>query len=122
MAVPGSNLLNRAFKLIAKQTFTYYAFVSRAVNSVGYQNATYADPETLKGSVQPVPNRLYEFMGLDLQKNYYNIYVSNNVIDIKRDVSGDYVIYNSKKLQCESITAWFEADGWNQILAVQVQS
>lgn len=120
MTVPGSNLLNRAFGLIAQQSFDYYAYVSRSVNAVGYQNAVYADAQALKGSVQPVPRRLYEYMGLDLQKNYYNIYVSKSAVDVRRDVSGDYVIYNDARFNCESLTAWYAADGWVQILAVEV--
>lgn len=122
MTVPGSNLLNRALRLIASQTFDYYRFISRAAGATGLFVASYDDPLTLKGSIQPVPRRLYEALGLDLTKNYYNIYVSKSVLDVRRDVSGDYVIYNAQKFQCESITAWFAADGWVAIMAVQVQN
>lgn len=122
MAVPGSNLLSRAFKLISRQEITYYSFLSRSANAIGLLNATYDDPVTLYGSVQPVARRLYEQYGLDLQKNYFTIFVEQNTIDVRRDVSGDYAIFDGMKLQCESITAWYSLDGWVQILSVQVQS
>lgn len=122
MTVPGSNLLKRAFKLIAQQTFDYYSFVSRTPNAIGYLNATYADPVTLKGSVQPVPRRLYEAMGLDFQKDYVTLYIPKDAIDVARNVSGDYFVYGAQKFQCESKTNWFRQDGWDAILAVMVQS
>lgn len=122
MTVPGSNLLKRAFNLIARQSFDYYPYVSRTLTSNKLYKATYGQARHLKGSVQPVSRKLYEAMHLDFQKNYYNIYVPTDVIDVRRDVSGDYFVFNGMKLQAESITAWYQMDGWVAVLTVQVQS
>ncbi len=120
MTVPGSNLLNRAMQLLGKQSFSYYAFSARAPMANGVLVPFYSAPVTLTGSIQAVPRRLYEIYGLDLQKYYYTVYVSQNVLDVARDVSGDQIMFNSLRLQCESKTDWFAMDGWDAILAVQV--
>src|SRR5580692_4896145 len=102
MGVPGINLLNMALTIIAKQTLSYYQFVSRAPNAVGQDLTVYADPVNLVGSWQPVPRHLYDIYGLDLQKDYFTFYSSNNILDIQRDISGDQLIFMGKRYQVVS--------------------
>jgi hypothetical protein len=118
--IPGSNILAQAHRLIGFACFQYLAFKSRVTGATGLDVATYAKAVMVNGSVQPVPRRLYEYLGLDLQKNYYNVFAPNDIIDVERDISGDQIVYQGMKLQCESATRWFGIDGWNQILCVQV--
>jgi len=99
---------------------SYYAFSARVTNDVGYDVPTYATAKTLYGSVQVVPRTLYQHMGLDLQKNYINVYTSNAISDIKRNISGDQIAFNGSRYQCESITNWHGVDGWVSILCVEV--
>lgn len=121
MIIPGSNILNQALTVIARQSFTYEAFVSRSTNSIGMLNAVYATPVTLTGSVQPVPRNRYESYGLNFQKNYYMVFIAQNSIDTARDVTGDRIIFLTKTFQVESKTDWFGIDGWDALLCVQVQ-
>ncbi len=116
--IPGQNLLNMALTVIAKQPIQYYQFAGRTLNSIGQDVTTYLDPFTIYGSFQPVPRNLYEAYGLDLQKEYYNLYVSQDVLDVLRDVSGDQIIFNNSRFQCESNNDWFALDGWKGILCV----
>ena len=118
--IPGSNILSAALSIIGAQSFTYHAFVSRSTNAVGYDVPVYAAGVATTGSVQPIPRVLYEQYGLDLQKNYVNFFVSKSVVDITRDVSGDYFVYNNKRFQCQSKTDWFAQDSWVQILCVEI--
>ncbi len=118
--IPGSNLLNMAFTLIAKQTVSYYQYTSRAPNAVGQDITTYAAPVSLAGSFQAVPRKLYELYGLDLQKSYYTFYASSNLLDIARNVSGDQIVYNSRRYQIESANDWFAMDGWKGVLCVDI--
>lgn len=118
--IPGSNLLAMALRVIAAQSFTYNAFLSRALTSVGQYVATYKAPITVQGSVQPVPRELYTQYGLDFQRNYVIFYAPINTLDIKRDVSGDQIIFGCSSYQCVSITNWFRQDGWDGVLAVEV--
>lgn len=118
--IPGQDLLNMALTVIAKQPMLYYHALGRIQNSIGQDITQYGQSVTIYGSWQPVPRSLYEQFGLDFQKDYFRLYTSNNVIDVGRDVSGDQVVFNGERYQCESNTKWFELDGWNGILCVHV--
>lgn len=120
--IPGSNLLNLALSVIARQQFQYFQFLSRAQNAIGQDIATYAAPLSLSGSVQPVPRELYHDNGLDFQRNYFLFYVSENVIDPRRDVSGDIMNFAGNTYQCISENDWFPIDGWTGVLCVQVEN
>lgn len=120
--IPGSNILQAALQVIARSSFCYYAFESRTPNAVGQDVTTYAAPVTLQGSVQPVPRSLYQQYGLDFQRNYVNVYVSQTVLDVTRDVSGDQILFNGRTYQCVSVTPWSAIDGWSAVLCVQVPS
>jgi hypothetical protein len=118
--IPGSNLLRQAFRVIAKQQFTYEKFLSRSKGANGLLVPTYAPAVAKMGSVQPVPRTMYEAMGLDFQKNYFTVYVTMDMQDLARDVSGDRITWDCTTLQVESKTDWFKVDGWIGLLAVQV--
>lgn len=118
--IPGSNLLNMAFSIIARQAITYYKATGRTLNDVGQDVTTYAPGIVVLGSFQPVPRRLYEIYGLDLQKDYFTFYASKNIIDVTRDVSGDQLAFNGDRFQCESNNDWFAIDGWKGVLCVRI--
>ena len=118
--VPGQNLLRMAFQIIAQQTLQYYQFASRALNSVGQDVTVYAAPVNMLGSWQPIPRNLYQSYGLDLQRDYFTFYTSNNVLDITRDVSGDQVAFRSRRYQVQSANDWFQLDGWKAIVCVDL--
>ncbi|ENG2644832.1 hypothetical protein ABTQ74_002860 [Salmonella enterica subsp. enterica serovar Banana] len=120
--IPGSNLLNLALGVIGSQTLEYHAFTGRQTNAAGYDIAEYADPAPVVGSFQPVPRAQYANLGLDYQKTYWNFYVSADLLDVARDVSGDQLVFNGKRYQCESITPWRSIDGWNAVLCSETGS
>ena len=120
--IPGQNLLNMALTVIQRQTITYYQYVSRSLNAVGQDVTVYAAPVSIVGSWQPVPRQLYMSYGLDLQKDYFTFYTSNNLLDIERDVSGDQLVFNGARYQCQSNNDWFALDGWKGILCVKIES
>ena len=120
IGIPGQNLLNMALTLIAKQTIQYYQFNARSLNSVGQWLTTYDSVINLVGSWQPVPRQLYEKYGLDLQKDYFTFYTSNNLLDITRDVSGDQIAFMGRRYQVESDNDWYQLDGWKGVLCVDL--
>lgn len=120
MKVPSGNILNAALSVIQKQAFTYFAFTSRKTNEIGLDVANYALGVDAMGSAQPVPRNVYQNLGLDFQRTYFNFFVPSKIIDINRDVSGDQFEYNGQRFQCLSNTPWFGIDGWNQVLCVAV--
>jgi hypothetical protein len=87
---------------------------------VGEWLTTYNIPLTVYGSFQPVPKRLYEELGLDLAKSYYVFYSLQRIIDIKRDVSNDQLLYMGERFQCESNTGWYREDGWDAVLCCKL--
>ena len=122
MSVPGCNLLSMASRIIAQKSFTYLQYLSRSTNGIGMQVPVYASPVPLRGSIQPIPRELMMTLGLDLTKHYENIYVSNRLIDIRRDVSSDKFQFDGATFQGLSMTKWIDLDGWNAILVVEVPS
>jgi hypothetical protein len=120
MKVPGQNLLNMALSVIGKQTFSYNAYTGRVIGANGMLIAAYAASVTVQGSVQPVPRRLFEQMGLDLQSNYSFFFVPQAVFDVGRDSSGDQFIYNNQTWQLLSRTPWSAVDGWDSVLCIEV--
>src|ERR1700749_3090975 len=122
MIVPGSNLLASALSIITSQPFNYNSISSRASQPNGQYLNAYNAPVTLRGSVQPVPHDIAVQEGLELQSNYINVYVSQSVLDVGRDVAGDLITYNGNNYQVLSRTPWDAVDGWDQFLAIQVQN
>lgn len=118
--IPGSNLLNMAMTLIAAQTVSYYAFTGRTTNEIGIDVPAWAAPVDMRGSLQPVPRNLYQVNGLEYEKNYFTFYTSANILDVRRDVSGDNMAFNGMRLQVISSNDWFAMDGWVGVLCVQV--
>lgn len=118
--IPGSNILNTALSVIAKSPFNYYAFSTKTVQSNGQYLNNYAAPQALLGSVQPVPRSLYQEYGLDFDKFYQKFFVSQDVIDVSRDVSGDLIQFQGNMYQCQSVTPWYGIDGWVEVLTIQV--
>lgn len=109
-----------ALSAIARQKFQYIPYSSRTLQSNGQWLSEYGTPVDMSGSVQPVSRQLYEQMGLDLQKDYINVYVAKNALDVDRDVSGDQLIFNGNYYQVVSKTDWFAMDGWDALLCVRV--
>lgn len=121
MSVPGDNLLLDALDLIASQTVIYERFNAAAVNAAGIAVPAYDAPVTVTlGSFQAVSKERYQYLGLDLQKDYALWYVPASVVGTERDSKGDRVTYNGRLWQLESTTNWFGQDGWMQVQCVDI--
>jgi len=120
MTVFDSNILEDALDVIGRQSMIYTAYSSRAKNAVGMFAPTYVLGITVEGSIQPIPRELYEKMNLDFQKNYATIFVSKNVVDVARNVSGDKFSYAGREYLAQSRTDWFYQDGWDAILCIEI--
>ena len=118
--IPGSNLLNLAMSVIQKAQLGYSAYVGRTLAANGDYVPAYASAVMIGGSIQPIKRNLYEHMGLDFDKNYVNVFVPNNVLDVQRASAGDQFTFNNRTFQVLSNEAWFEMDGWDQVLCVEV--
>lgn len=118
--IPGQNILNMALSVIGRQEFLYRRFLKRATDEYGIDQAQYAEPITVSGSVQPVARSLYTFLGLEFTKSYWNFFLPRAVMDVKRDASGDQFDFCGKTYQVISRTPWASIDGWDQVLCVEL--
>lgn len=110
--VPGSNLLDDATTVISTIEVQYQKYMSRVKNAVGQWVSAYADPVGKQASVQAVPRQTYNQLGLDLQKQYVNLFISLDVTDLDRDVTGDrFTLPDGRLYQLESQTDWYGIDG-----------
>lgn len=120
MMVPGSNLLSMALSAIQPQTIAHHAWTGRTVDDAGEYVTAYADPVDIEGSMQAVNKKLYQTLGLNLAKNYAQLYTSANVRPTSRDRSGDLMEYASRWWLAESDMDWSAQDGWRKLLCVEV--
>lgn len=118
--VPGSNLLNRALRLVGSKTVAYSSFAGRELNDVGIYVPLFSNVVEVIGSVQAVPRSVYQSIGLDWQKNYVMFYTTKIVIDVERSKAGDRFVHDGKTWQVLSQTDWSPIDGWTGALAVQI--
>ena len=121
MIVPSSNLLNAAFAVIARQPFLLLRQGARVLNGIVIYETQYLAPQPLSGSIQAVNRSVYQREGLDFQKNYIEIFVSTDVIDLSRDYAGDLIEWNNRRFQITSNFEWFNIDGWVQFRAVEIE-
>jgi len=120
MNIPGANLLGIALRVIQPQTLSHEAFVSREPNSAGDFVSVYAAPVDIQGSMQAVNKKLYQELGLNLAKNYSQLYTQANVQPTARDREGDRITFGGKVWLCESDMNWGVVDGWRKLLCVEV--
>jgi hypothetical protein len=104
--------LDDATQVIDTLTIQYVKYLGRVKNAVGQWISSYATPVDVQASVQAVPRTTYNQLGLDLQKQYVNVFVSLDVTDLDRDVSGDqFILPDGRRYQLESQTDWYGIDG-----------
>lgn len=118
--IPGSNLLKKASRVIRFQPVPYYRYGSRTQNANFVWVTGFAASTIIAMSVQRVPRDKYIQLGLELQRNYINLFASLDLVDIRRDATGDQVVWAGRLYQIESQGTWFEQDGWAKAIAVDV--
>lgn len=109
-----------AMQVVGSQSFKYIKFKSRETNSIGIDESVYESPRYITGQVQAVPHELFEKYGLDFTKSYLMFYVSKDILDIQRGVSGDRFEFENNTYQAEKETDWRAINGWTAVLSVKV--
>lgn len=89
------------------------------LNSVGIYAPSYEEqPVTIEASCQAVSLNSYVQLGLDFNKKYINVYLSDDLGIFGRNMAGDKIIVGSKQYEVHSDLDWFEFDGWKGVLCV----
>lgn len=120
MFVPGANLLRLAARVIQQQPVMWQAWQTRTRNATGQWVNIYAAPVAIEGSFQPINRQAYIALGLDLSKNYANLYTPQVIRTTERDSSPDLLSYNGKLYQAMSAIDWNGQDGWGTYVVVEV--
>lgn len=120
MNVPGVNVLGLALAVISPQGFHLFPFVGNVRQPTGVDLPTYGSAKPSQGSIQPVPRRNYETLGLDMAKEYVTLFTPVPVRAIERDGAGDVFVYGGKYYHAQDRTNWLQQDGWNEVLGVAI--
>ena len=119
--IPGINVLGIAFGAIAQQTVRHLVATGRTQNAVGSWVTTYATPVAVRASWQPVDAKKYEQLGLDMAKEYHNIWLKSPVTGIQRGKSPDRFIGPDNRLhEVVVIKDWYGQDGWSEVMVIDV--
>lgn len=120
------NVLNPAMAATAilgcNQTFLFYKRLSSVVDDMGRDVPQYDAPLSLTGSIQAVPNKMYEQLGLNLDKNYKTVFCSALIRSIAEEIQPDRIVYNSKTYDVVENKNWYETNGYTKLLIVENKS
>lgn len=103
------------------KTFQYYRYKETIVDNMGRDVPQYADPKPVTGSVQAVSNKMYEQLGLDLNKNYKIIYSPELIQSIAEKIQPDRIIYDNRTFEVVENKNWYETNGYTKILIVELK-
>lgn len=101
--------------------FQYYRYQETIVDDMGRDVPKYADPKPVTGSVQAVSNKLYEQLGLNLDKNYKIIYSPELIQSIAEKIQPDRIVYNNRTFEVVEDKDWYETNGYTRILVVELK-
>lgn len=118
--IPGSNLLAAASRVIRFQPLPYRTAAGRTVNALRQYVSAWNPATEIRASVQMVSRRHYTQLGLDFQQNYIKVFASVDLLDLKRNSTGDQFLWGGRTYQIESNNTWFLQDGWASCIAIDV--
>lgn len=102
--------------------FEFYKFLTQTVDDYGRDIPQYADAVILTGSIQAVPNKMYEQLGLDLNKNYKTVFSPALMESLAESLQPDIIKYNGKTYQIVENKNYYETNGWTKALIVEIKN
>lgn len=115
------SILSTALSVLPPQKFGWKKFLGSTTNEHGYEVDEYADEIEIFGLLQPVPRRLYEYQGLDFQKDFWNFYSIEDIEDIGVG-GGDLLTFGGKTFKVESATKWTDYADYTAVLVVRIDA
>lgn len=88
---------------------------------MGKDVPVFEEPITLTGSIQAVSNKMYEQLGLDLDKNYKTVFCSALMQSIAEEIQPDRIIYENRTYELVENKNWYETNGWTKALMVELK-
>lgn len=123
--IPGLNLLAVAAGVIATQSVEFRAWLSRSRSPAGEWVNTYAPDTPIRGSWQPVDMQRIAQLGLDMKKEYRQLWTSQKIQGVSEDPARgvDQVVADGALWEpTRTAGDWHSVDGWNQYIFVRVKA
>ncbi|MFV7791250.1 phage collar protein [Aliarcobacter lanthieri] len=114
-----NNLLNIALSVLPKTKARWYQFDRLDADDRGREIAVYKEPIEIIGSFQAMDIKTIQEMGLDTNKDYKVFYTSNNIKQVQRATSPDYLENLEDKYDILDNNNWFKINGWNGFLCIK---
>ena len=103
------------------KTFTFYKYEGAEIDAMGRDVPSYADAVTCMGSIQPVSNKMYEQLGLDLNKNYKTVFCPQLIKSIAENIQPDRIVYDGAVYEVVENKNWYETNGYTKVLMVEIK-
>lgn len=113
--------MNATSILGCNQQFEFYQFQGSTLDDLGRDIPQYSDPINLKGSIQAVPNKMYEQLGLDLDKNYITVFCPQLIQSLAQNNQPDRIIWNNRTFEAIETKDWTNLNGYTKALFVEIK-
>lgn len=110
------NLHGYAKQIIPQKRFQYRAYVGMTEGSNGIDTPKYAAQKVGYGSIQPVPKKVYQSLGLNSEKEYILI-VTDACINGYADI-GDKVTFCNKEYRVMDAEDWRSVSDWAGVMCI----
>lgn len=113
--------MNATSILGCNQQFEFYQFQGSTLDDLGRDIPQYSDPMNLKGSIQAVPNKMYEQLGLDLDKNYITVFCPQLIQSLAQNSQPDRIIWNNRTFEAIETKDWTNLNGYTKALFIEIK-
>lgn len=104
------------------KSFEFLKFKESIIDDMGRDVPQFESPVTLIGSLQPVSNKMYEQLGLDLNKNYKIVFSPALMQSLAEKIQPDRIVYQGLTYELVENKNWYETNGWTKALVVDLKS
>lgn len=113
--------MNATSILGCNQQFEFYQFQGSTLDDLGRDIPQYSNPINLKGSIQAVPNKMYEQLGLDLEKNYITVFCPQLIQSLAQNSQPDRIIWNNRTFEAVETKDWTNLNGYTKALFAEIK-
>ena len=110
------SLHSYAKQIVPQRRFSYKEYSGMVEGANGKDSPKYGDKKTAYGSVQPVPKKVYQSLGLNSEKEYIHI-VTDACINGYGDI-GDRVFFCGKEYRVMDCEDWRVVSDWAGVMCI----
>lgn len=106
------------------KSFTYieYSDTDTTINEIGVEVPVITRRQTYEGSIQPVSNKMYEQMGLELNKNYRVVYCPALLQSIAEKTVAGRILYDNRTWDIIENQNWWDSNGFTKCIICENKS